>query len=388
MDIQGRRIHIAGSASQSVDPRLLDYGHDLIRYVTQMLCAMGAVFLVQVGGEPRIDQQQGRLPMIFDWTVIDAVNDCLDSGRATSSSWRGPVLATIATSKTERQIPKDRRNMWEQLLTQNAVQVEYLAPGWSSGAVRRNRMAELGDILVVLSGGEGAEHLANEYSMRGKPVLPFDLDLGSGSGDGAGGAARLAGQMKAHPERFAQFTKGSVVGSLITRMATQGGRVPAKNVSEAVVDIMKAIEPPTAFYVRLLDPENEAFRATDRFFRNVVDPVVGEAGYRFLEMGLSPVTQPWMNVEIFNALHDSRLAVVDLTGLRPNCLVELGYALGRATRTLITAQKNTRLPFDASMLECYFWDDAVADDIRACELKEYWCRNINHPPIVERRGIL
>lgn len=388
MDIDGRRIHIAGSASPNADRQLLSYGHNLLYQITKTLAAKGAMFLVQVGGEPHVREQRVTLPIIFDWTVISAVHECLNSGLTKPSSWRGPILATVATSKTDTQIPKNRRNIWEQLLAQNAVQLEYLEPGWSSGAIRRTRMAELGDVLIILSGGEGVEHLANEYYLREKPVLPFDLDLGSSSSDGTGGAARLAGQMKTHPERFFQPSEVRAAGSLVTKMGTQGGRVPVINISKAVVDILEAIEPPTVFYVRLLDRESEEYPAVERFFRNVVDPVIKEAGYRFVEMGLSPMKHAWLNVEIFNTLHNSALVVVDLTGLRPNCLIELGYALGRARRTIITAQQNTSPPFDSSMLECYFWDNATSNDIRISELKEYWYRNINRPPIVERGGIL
>ena len=386
MDIEGRRIHIAGSASPNANPKLLGYGHNLLSQITKALIKKGAMFLVQVGREPRMKDYD--LPIIFDWTVISTIYDCLNTGEAKPSTWKGPILATIITSRTDIQIPQDRREIWDQLLALNAVQLDCLEPGWSSGAVRRTRMADLGDILIILSGGEGVEHLANEYSFREKPVLPLDLDLGSSSSDGAGGATRLASEMKAHPNRFFRLLEPRAAGSLITKMGTQAGNVTESKITQAIVDFMESLEPPNAFYIRLLDRESEEFPAVERFFRNVVDPVVKEAGYKIIEMGLSPPKKAWLNVEIFNSLHNSGLVVVDLTGLRPNCLIELGYALGRSRRTIITAQRNTHLPFDSSMLECYFWDDAKSNDTKITEFKEYWFRNINRPPIVENRGIL
>jgi hypothetical protein len=52
----------------------------------------------------------------------------------------------------------------------------------------------------------------------------------------------------------------------------------------------------------------------------------------------------FMNVEIFAGLHRGGLVVVDLTGVRPNCTMELGYALGRRRRYVISAEKGTKLP--------------------------------------------
>ncbi len=49
----------------------------------------------------------------------------------------------------------------------------------------------------------------------------------------------------------------------------------------------------------------------------------------------------FMNVEIFEALHRAGLVIVDLTGVRPNCMMELGYALARRGRIVISAKQVT-----------------------------------------------
>lgn len=388
MKIAGRRIHIAGSARADIALELLQYGHELIGALVQTLAGKGANFLVGVGKEPRTSSEPSGIPIIFDWTVISTIHDCLKSGHSSPSNWQGRILATVATSKTHKQIPENRRVLWKQLLAQDAVQIEYIEPGWASGAVRRIRMAELGDVLIILSGGEGVEHLAREYSFQEKPVIPFDVDLGSSTSDGTGGAARLAGQMGVHPERFFRLPEPSIGATLVTKMATHGCQVPVKQVAQAVVNLLEAVEPPTAFYVRLLNRDSQEYPAVEQFFRNVVDPVVSRAGYRRVEMGLSPSDQAWMNVQIFSSLHNSALVIADLTGLRSDCLIELGYALGRARRIILTARKNTSLPFDPSMLECYFWQDQTPDDIRISELEAYWYRNFNRPPVVKPGGLL
>ncbi len=63
-----------------------------------------------------------------------------------------------------------------------------------------------------------------------------------------------------------------------------------------------------------------------------------------------------MNVAIFESLHFSSLAIVDVTGERPNCFIELGYgSWQRQNRVLVTAEEGTKLPFDQEMIPCHFW---------------------------------
>ena len=81
-------------------------------------------------------------------------------------------------------------------------------------------------------------------------------------------------------------------------------------------------------------------------------------------------------------MHFSSVAIVDVTGERPNCFIELGYAL-RGGRVLVTAEDGTELPFDQEMIPCHFWKpgDTVAEKKKA--LVEFWEKNINRPPIVK-----
>lgn len=388
MQVQGSRVHIAGSAKSDISPDLLQYGHTLIEALVRILVGKGVKFLVGVGKEPRLEGKQDALPTIFDWTVIATIVDCLKSGAATPMGWQGKILATIATQKTDKQIPDDRRGIWQEILGYGAVQVEYIEPGWASGAVRRSRMTDYGDVLIILSGGEGVEHLAREYALQDKPVIPIDLDLGSSTSDGTGGASRLSGEMLAHPDRFFRLSSPSATGELLTKLATRRGQSPVEQVAQGIVDLIEAIEPPRAFYGRLLAQDHNEYPEVERFFRNVVDPLIQELGYEKTEMGLSASTHAWMNVQIFDNLHNCVVAVVDLTGLRSDCLIELGYALGRSRRIILTAKKGTSLPFNSTMIECYFWEDKTPDDERLPQLKEYWIRNINRPPLVVPRGIL
>jgi len=270
----------------------------------------------------------------------------------------------------------------------HSLKLEFIEPGWTSGAVRRARQAQLGDIFIALSGGEGVEHLAQEYASVGKPVIPLDLDIGSSRGDGSGGAARLAREALAHPERFVRLTDPDAAGDLLARLTTHQGTVDVMDIAQAIVTLIHALESPTAFYVRLLNNLVPEFNAVERFFRNVLDPVVKNFGYKAVEMGREASTYAWMNEAIFDSLHYSSIVVVDLTALRNNCFMELGYALGHGNRFLLTAQKGTHLPFDSFALDSYYWEDSLDDGQRVTQLEEYWRRTIDRPPLVKPRSLL
>jgi hypothetical protein len=75
--------------------------------------------------------------------------------------------------------------------------------------------------------------------------------------------------------------------------------------------------------------------------------------------------------------------VVDLTGVRPNCMMELGYALARRRRVVISAKKGTTLPFDEDKLPTYLWGNAGAYDDRIRSYRDWFDRYSELPPIVK-----
>jgi len=389
MRINGRRIHIAGSACRERPIDLLRYAHVLIEGLVDALARRGAQFVVDVVREPLANESDPSSPsIIFDWTVLATAWARLADGSVQPRGPRGRLITVVATDKTEDHVPETRRSLWRALRDADAVDLRFAEPGWTSGGNRRMRQAQFGDVLILLSGGEGVEHLARLYAQAGKPVIPLDPDLGSSSNDGSGGAARLAKRARAEPSRFVRLTDPGAGGTLFTNLSTRGGARPVEEVVAGVVRLLEALTPPTAFYVRLLDTNAEEYQAVEDFFRRVVDPVVVEFDYQQMEMGRSSATHAWMNEAIFDNLHHAQLAIVDLTGSRPNCYMELGYAFGRGLPVLITAQEGTRVHFDAQMTEYYAWSSSGDDEERRAGFREYWQRNIERPPLVKPREVL
>ena len=247
---------------------------------------------------------------------------------------------------------------------------------------RRQRLAQLGDILIGISGGEGLEHLALEYSTKGKPVIPLDLNLGAAQHDGSGGASRLFSRALARPKEFFEVVDGMSAVDLLDRTRTLDGSVDPNIVVSALIALMEALLPPRVFYVRLLNPDLPEYTSVEGFFRTTVDMLVKELGYEPCQMGLGVNKFAWMNEAIFQSLHHCSVVLVDATGVRPNCFMELGYALGNKQRVIATHRKDTKLPFDSTTIESFPWTEEEDPSAQLSRFRTHWLRNINMPAIV------
>ena len=131
-------------------------------------------------------------------------------------------------------------------------------------------------------------------------------------------------------------------------------RFPARELvpdrARTLLQLLESLERPTAFAVRLLADDHADFPAVQDFFDSVVQPVMeGEFGYRLVVIdGRQAYERARIDEEIFAKLHRASVVVADITGSRPNCFLELGYALGRGLPTIVTAQAGSTTPFDVT----------------------------------------
>jgi hypothetical protein len=381
----GRRIQIAGSASGKTDPAVIGYAHQVVVNLVKCVIAAGAGIVVGIGREPRPDGSGPDAPsLLFDWTALETAAECLKSGFPAWPPESGMPIVIASSEKAVTEIPDNRWTLYEQLLRSGLLHVESIMAGSRAAAFLRQRQASFGDALVILGGGTGVEHLADLYLSRRNPVVPLDLAVGASRQDGTGGAMRLAKEAIADPIRFFRFSPAfaGTEGAALAEIATRNGAALASDVGSRTVSLLTKVQRPAAFYVRLLNPGHAKFKIVESFFRDVVDPVVDDAGMRRVEIGTDDSDYAFINVGIFENLHFSSIAIVDVTGERPNCFIELGYAL-RGGRVLVTAEQGMKLPFDQEMIPCHFWKpgDSVADRKKA--LVEFWKKNINRPPIVK-----
>lgn len=386
LPLLGRRVQIAGSANGKTAPALIRYAHEVVRNLVRDVLAAGGGIVVGVGREPRPDGPPSDAPsLLFDWTALEAADECLKEGLgAWPSRFSLPIVVT-SSEKAESEIPDDRRPLYEGLLRTGRVRVESIMPGSRAAVFLRQRQAIYGDALVILGGGTGVEHSAALYLSRRKPVVPLDLALGASRDDGTGGALRLAKEARSEPNRFFQFSPSfaNTEGAALADIATRNGSIPPADIASRTTTLLSKVARPNAFYVRLLNPGHAKFKLVESFFRDVVDPVVEEAGMSRVEIGTDKSEYAFINVAIFESLHFASVAIVDVTGERPNCFIEFGYALGSGNRVLVTAEDGTKLPFDQEMIPSHFWRPGASTAERTKAFVEFWEKNINRPPVVK-----
>lgn len=382
--LAGRRIHVAGSSRAETPADRIRYAHDLVRLLVRTVLADGGGLVIGVGKEPPAAGAPDGPSVVFDWTALEEVAACARNGTCAWPAVAGPPVVVAISEKAESEIPPGRRGLWEALLEARLVRVESIMAGARSAALIRQRQAEFGDCAVLLGGGTGVEHLAELYRSRRRSVVPLDIPLGPSRGDGTGGAERLSREARADPARFLEFghAAASTIGANLAAIATREGAVPAALVVAKLVGLMRRLSPPAAFCVRLLNRANEDFNAVEAFFRQVMDRFIDELGFERFEMGRDEAKHPFMNVEIFERLHFASLAVVDLTASRPDCMIELGYALARGLPVLLCAQHATKLPFDPDKIPCHFWRPAELGASGLAAVREFWSINGGRPPLV------
>lgn len=373
----GRRVHITGSVSADTGVAAaaeVAKAREVVEGVATELVARGATFVVPVDAEKK--RPDDRLPICFDWLVVEAIQ----RAKTIRPAWApGPLLIAVQHHKTELQVPDEFAAAWDELRQSDDVQIENVAH-WNMNGKRMEAQAHYGDILIALGGGEGVLFLANLYHDAGKPIIPLNFALVPPET----GARQLfsIGLSSSRADQLFSAQRTSA-HAWINRL----NLTPRAKVSEhvgVILNLLEDLEPPRAFVVRLLNPKHDCFAAVEKYFETTVKPVVeGELGYRLCVVdGRQAYEYPRVDQEIFEKLHRSAVVIADITGGRPNCFIEMGYALGRRLPTMLLAQEGTEHPFDVTTFAGHHWTlDANEEDRRRAFL-EHWNAIRSRPAVV------
>jgi hypothetical protein len=380
-------VHLAGSAASECDPELLRWTHDALRAFLRRHFRGGGSLIAQLGGEPYhpVDED---LPRTFDWLAIEAALEALRASEAQPSS-EDPLVLLRGSHRGYDQIPEHRRPLYAELVERGAVDLRLLPDTWRSGALIRQAQARRGDVLLIVGGGVGVEHLADIYAECGRAVVPWHLDLGSSGGDGVLGGIGLAKKALANASPFFRLASGAGAEARLLQLRVDACHlVTHEDAGSRLGALIEDLEPPRAFCIRLLNPEVELYEEVEQHFREVVDPVLGELGYRVVDLGHERQEAAWMNEEIFNQLDQAPLVYCDLTAQRPNCFTELGYALGNRQRVIISAHHSERMPFDTDKLPYRSWSQSEAANERRDKLRAHIDQFGTLPPIVDTASLV
>ena len=373
----GRRIHITGSIAADASVATTEEvarAREVVEVLVKDLLRKGASFVIPVDAEKT---RSDGLPICFDWLIWDTIQKNLHTRPEGAPN---PLVVAVKHHKNEDQIPDQFAGVWGALRGSALVQIESAAH-WNMNSKRMEAQARHGDILIALGGGEGVLFLANLYHDAGKPVIPLNLKLGPANT----GALRLFeyGLTGSNAQRLFQTEGGTSAHSWLNRIEIPARKGVADGVRD-LLDLLEALVPPKAFVVRLLNPTHADYNDVQEFFDTVVQPVMeGELGYKLTVVdGNQAYDHARIDQEIFTKLHRSRVVLADITGLRPNCFLELGYALGRGLPTMVLAKAGTEHPFDIYSLSGHHWKTTGSAEDRRREFRTHWNAIKSRPPLV------
>jgi len=205
------------------------------------------------------------------------------------------------------------------------------------------------DAIILIGGFEGTFRAANWARIAKKPLLPFTAF--------GGAAAKIYDQeLNDFDEKYVGLADrleyeqlNSVRSDWCERAASLVALAEKLAESRAVIVIMSYAD-----RADLVD-------AYDSF-----QQVAAELGYdcvRVTEENAGDRILP----DILKRIETAAFAIVDLTDLRPNVFYELGYANGLKKKVIVTAKKDTELPFDVKDIPTVFWESQkkLRDDLTA-----------------------
>ncbi len=379
----GRRIHFSGSISPDLAVATTDdvkRTRELVQTLAHEFVARGATFVLPVDTEKT--RAGDAMPICFDWLLWQTLHGGLARRPADALN---PLVVAVEHHKTEDQIPQEFHGLWDDLRGSDLIQIENVSH-WNMASKRMEAQARWGDILIPVGGSEGVLFLANLYHDAGKPVVPLNAKVT----DSDAGARRLFSLGLSTDKASRLFQPSSLSAHAWINRINFTNRTSIPDQSKTIIELLEALQPPPAFVVRLLNPDHPDYGDVQAFFDTVVQPVIeGELGYRMVVVdGRQKFEHARLDQEIFAKLHRSRVVLADITGMRPNCFLELGYAFGRPLPTMLMAKEGSTHPFDIHTFAGLHWKTSGTVEERRRAFREHWAAIQTRPPLVPTEPLI
>ncbi|MCW6034466.1 hypothetical protein [Pantoea sp. JK] len=382
--LAGRRIHITGSVPEPLEhasTHEVDSAREFIKSLVKELVKMGANFVIPIDAE-KTRSVDGR-PICFDWLVW---NEVINQIHRRPEGVPGPCIIAVKHHKNDDQIPEEQISSWDDYCGTSHVKIESAAH-WNMASKRMEIQARSGDILITIGGSEGVLFLSNLYHDAGKPVIPMNYKIGK---DTTGSRKIFEFALASvNSERLFKTTDGRGSHDWINRLSFPARKSIEERVS-LVTELLENLTPPSAFFVCLMNTDHEDQLSVSNFYETVVKHVMEtEFGYKMVIVdGSQGYEMAYVNQEVFTRLHRSRVVIADLTASRPNCFLELGYALGRGLPTMITARVGTELPFDIHSVSTHQWQHDISIEEARRLFRNHWESIRTRPPLVSAEPLI
>jgi len=351
-----------------------------VELLVKKLLERGAGFVVPIDREPVRGGDQ--LPICFDWLIWETIskNLALRPSKALST-----VAVAVQHHKSESQVPGDKAELWDTFRSSDLVSIEN-ASFWNMNSKRMEAQEKHGDVLITIGGSEGVLYLADLYHQAGKPVIPLNFAV---CPEGRGSRKLFLNALdSARSSKFFRVEGDLDSHAWINRINFTARQTTEKR-AEEIIRLLESLSLPTVFGVRLLNKKHGDFSEVEDYFSAIVEPVIkDEFGllYQVVD-GSRENEHPTIDSEIFAKLHRASVVVVDLTAARPNCFIELGYALGRGLPLIILAKEGTSIPFDVHSIPGLHWIPTDSVKNKKVALIDYWNANIRRPPLVTNESL-
>jgi hypothetical protein len=274
----------------------------------------------------------------------------IERGHVLLSGCRTELDAMVATAAFEKLPEAERAESDKRIVSYVLVGAK---PIHSYGTIIRSRLADWelaketfyipesvreADVVILLGGFDGTFRAANWGRIAKKPLLPFTAFGGAAAKIYEDEANEFDAKYAGLVERL-EYEELNTVRADWARHAQNVVQLAEKvAASRLVVAIMSYADRPDL---------NDAYYTMQQ--------VAADLGYECLRV-TEENTEGRILPEILERIRRSAFVIVDLTELRPNVFYELGYADGLSKRVIVTARKDTELPFDVKDIPTIFWE--------------------------------
>jgi hypothetical protein len=218
---------------------------------------------------------------------------------------------------------------------------------WELGGARLRvpEPIQLADAIILVGGFEGTNRAANWARIAHKPLLPVTRFGGT--------AEQVYREEYDHFERY----KGRISKSDYENL-TQLKSPLADFVKQVVVLAQMAQASRAVFVVMSFsgDPERPDLKAALEDVLGTYKDVCSKFDY-LCERVDDASNVPRILPEILEKISGCAFAIVDLSVNSANVYYELGYAEGQNKPVIVTAKKDTELPFDVKDVPVIFWEN-------------------------------